>query len=299
MPSSIKNILLAVLATFLLVLPPLYALVTLGDHAGDQPVRVLSRYLNFLYARDFRQAYRLISSEDQRLKRQEIYVRERGPFTGFTQDVARKLAEQIEIRAVQEQSDGTLNRVRVALKAPDAGGLAPLLHNWDESRLNALSMPERKKILATLDDLARDNKLPIITGEEEFVLVKEGAQWKVFLNWAAGVQVNFATNLPVNGNGALAAEPVTKGTVARAGDVFTVGFKVKNLTDHEIRTRIAHRIEPKELAEYLDLVECALLLPVRIRPGEEQVYNSTYLVRGDLPDGIKALNVTYDFKIEG
>ena len=299
MPFSIKNISLAVVATVLLVLPPLCALVTLGDHVSRQPVHALSRYLNFLYARDFRQAYRFISSEDQRLKRQDVYVRERGPFTGFTQDVARRLAELIEIRAVAEQSDGTLNRIRVAMKLPDSGGVAPLLLDWDETRLNALSIPERNKILASIDNLARDNKLPMIEGEEEFVLVKEGAQWKVFLNWAAGVQVNFATNLPVNGNGALAAEPVTKGTVARAGDVFTVGFKVKNLTDHEIRTRIAHRIEPKELAEYLDLVECALLLPVRIRPGEEQVYNSTYLVRGDLPDGIKALNVTYDFKIEG
>jgi hypothetical protein len=297
MPSSIKNILLAVLATFLLVLPPLYALVTLGDHAGEQPVRVLSRYLNFLYARDFRQAYRLISSEDQRLKRLDVYVRERGPFTGFTQDVARKLADLIDIRAVAEQSDGTLSRVRVAMKLPDAGGVAPLLLNWDETRLNALSTPERKKILATIDDLARENKLPMIEGEEEFVLVKEGAQWKIFLNWAAGIQVNFATNLPTDG--AIAAEPMTKGTVARSGDLFTIGFKVKNLTANEIRTRIVHRIEPQGLAEYLDLVECALLLPVRVRPAEEQIFNSTYVVRSDLPDGIKALTVTYDFKIEG
>jgi len=48
----------------------------------------------------------------------------------------------------------------------------------------------------------------------------------------------------------------------------------------------------------LDLVECTLLLPVRLRPGEEQIYNSTYVVRGDLPDGIKSLDVTYEFKIE-
>lgn len=277
-------------------MPPLYALVTVSDDVGDQPVRALSRYLSFLYARDFRQAYRYISSDDQRLKRQDIYVRERGPFTGFTQDVARKLADLIEIRAVAEQSDGTLDRIRVAMKLPDAGGVGPLLLDWDETRLNALSSPERKKILAAIDRLARDNKLPMIEGEEEFVLVKEGAQWKVFLNWAAGVQVNFATNLPAEGS--IAAEPLTKGTVARSGDVFTIGFKVKNLTANELRTRIAHRIEPQGLAEYLDLVECALLLPVRIRPGEEQTYNSTYVVRGDLPDGIKALNVTYDFQIE-
>ena len=63
-------------------------------------------------------------------------------------------------------------------------------------------------------------------------------------------------------------------------------------------TRIAHRVEPKEVAPYLDLVECALLLPVRLKPGEEQTYNSTYAVRSDLSDGIKSFDVTYEFKIE-
>jgi hypothetical protein len=37
---------------------------------------------------------------------------------------------------------------------------------------------------------------------------------------------------------------------------------------------------------------------VRLQPSEEQIYKSTYVVRGDLPDGIKSLNVTYEFKIE-
>ena len=36
----------------------------------------------------------------------------------------------------------------------------------------------------------------------------------------------------------------------------------------------------------------------RLRPGEEQIFNSTYMVRGDLPDGTKSLDVTYEFKVE-
>jgi cytochrome c oxidase assembly protein Cox11 len=144
--------------------------------------------------------------------------------------------------------------------------------------------------------LAREEKLPMIEGEEEFVLVQEGSQWKVFLDWAAGVQVKFDTTLPAGA--VLAAQPVTRETIARSGDLFTVGFRVKNNSGGEIVTRIAHRVEPKEMAEYLDLVECALLLPVRLQPGEEQIYKSTYVVRGDLPDGAKTLDVTYEFKIE-
>ena len=182
------------------------------------------------------------------------------------------------------------------MKLPDANGVSALLLDWDEKRLNALPAPAQKKILAAIDDLTRQKKLPMIEGEEEFVLVQENAQWKVHLNWAAGVKVKFATILPPGGG--ILAEPIIKETIARSDDLFTIGFNVKNRTSRELVTRIVHRVEPKEMAPYLDLVECALLLPVRLRPGEEQTYNSTYVVRGDLPDGIKNLDVTYEFKVE-
>ena len=55
----------------------------------------------------------------------------------------------------------------------------------------------------------------MIEGEEEFILVREGSKWKVFLDWAAGVQVKFDTTLPANGG--LAAQPTIKETIARSG----------------------------------------------------------------------------------
>jgi hypothetical protein len=293
-----KNFLLFFFTVITLALPPFFWLATAPQFKPrpDEPVQVLSKYLKFLYARDFRRAYRFIASEDQRLKPLNDYVRERESFSGFTLDVARKLAGVIEIRPVSERPDGNANRVRVAMKLPDANAVSKLLLDWDEKRLNALPAREQKKLLATVDNLIRQKKLPLIEGNEDFVLVQEGAQWRVFLNWAAGVKVKFTTILP--SKNVVAAEPITKETVARSADVFTVGFKVKNRSSSEIVIRIVHRVEPKDLAQYLDLVECALLFPVRLRPGEEQTYNSTYMVRGDLPDGTKNLDVTYEFKVE-
>ena len=268
-----------------------------GGPRPSEPVEVLEKYLKSLYARDFRQAYRFISAADRELKTRSAYVRERGSFDGVALEAARKLSGLIAIRPVTQQSDGTQNHFKVALKLPDANAVSDLLLGWDEKRLNALPGPEQKKILATIDQLIQDEKLPMIEGEEEFVLVREGSQWKIFLNWAAGIQVKFATALPPRA--AVTAQPTIKETVTRSGDLFTVGFKVKNNGASEILTRIVHRVEPKEIAGYLDLVECALLLPVRLRPGEEQIFNSTYIVRGDLPEGTRTLDVTYEFKIEG
>ena len=292
----IKKIILASLSCLLLTLPLLYWLNRISAFPRHEPIQTLTQYVRFLYARDFRQAYRFISAEDQRLKKSNDYVRERQPFTGFALDVARRLAGLIEVRPLSSAADGERNRLTVAMKLPDANSVAPLLHDWDDKRLNTLSATERKHILATIDNWADAKKLPMIEGEENFVMIKEGSKWKVFLDWAAGAQVQFAAALPAGNE--ISAEPTTKETVARSGDSFTIGFKVANPTTKEIVTRIVHRVEPKELAPYLDLVECALLLPVRVQPGEEQLFNSTYLVRGDLPDGAKTLKVTYEFKVE-
>lgn len=292
----IKKLLLPLCAGLLLALPPLAWLATSGSSPRQEPAQALSQYLRFLYARDFRQAYRFISADDQGLKNVNDYSRERGSFSGFTLAVAARLAGLIEIRQLSSAAEGPRRRVTVAMKLPDANSIAPMLLDWDDKKLNALSSPERRNLLSAIDGLIGAGKLPMIEGEEKFVLIKEGFKWKVFLDWAAGVQVQFTATVPPGGE--VAATPVSKATVARSGDLFTVGLKVANRSTKEIVTRIAHRVEPQELAQYLDLVECALLLPVRIGPGEEQVYNSTYVVRGDLPDGTKTLNVTYEFKIE-
>jgi len=295
MPRLFKESVLFVLTVAILALPIVFWIGSARQNRSE-PVEVLTKYLKALYARDFRRAYNFISAADHQLKTRNDYVRERGSFDGFAHEVARKLSGFMEIRPVSQQVDGATNRLRLALKLPDANGVSDLLLDWDEKRLNALSWPEQKKILSSLDSLAREEKLPMIEGEEEFVLVQEGSQWKVFLDWAAGVQVKFDTTLPAGA--VLAAQPITRETIARSGDLFTVGFRVKNNSGGEIVTRIAHRVEPKEMAEYLDLVECALLLPVRLQPGEEQIYKSTYVVRGDLPDGARTLDVIYEFKIE-
>lgn len=291
-----KNLLLSVIAGLLLAAPPLYGLKALGKNSRQEPAQVLTQYLRVLYARDFRQAYRFISSADQQLKKSADYVRERQPFTGFALEAAAKLAGLIEIRTLSSEPHGARLRVKLAMKLPDANGLAPLLLDWNDQRLNALTAAARRKILSAIDSLIDSRKLPTIEGAEDFVLVKEGSKWKIFLDWASGAQVQFAAALPAGGS--LVAQPLTKETVARSGETFTIGFKVKNSSANEIVTRIVHRVEPKELTPYLDLVECALLLPVRIQPGEQQIYHSTYAVRGDLPDGTKFINVTYEFKID-
>jgi hypothetical protein len=293
----LKPFILFVAATLLLVLPASYVL-TEGLHKTDdeQSARILIKYLRAVYSRDFKNAYRFVSAADKRLKEEGIYVRERGPFSGFALEAAKKLSQFIEFTPAQIKIDDNRARITLAFKAPDMNSLATLLSDWDEERLNVLSPHEQKKLLASIDSLKRRGSLEMIEGQEEFNLVREGNSWRLFFDWASGIRVNFTTIVPQDG--AIEAKPTIKQTVTQPNELFTIAYRVKNLTNKEVFARITHRVEPAALTEHLDVVECALLLPVRIAPGQEQSYSSTYVVRGDIPDGTKSLDVTYEFKVE-
>jgi len=296
MPLAFKNNAITVFAGLLLLLPLVYLLAGERHKPADQPAVVLKEYLKAVYARDYKRAYRFISSADQKLKKEAVYVRERGPFSGFTSEVAHRLADLIEIQPLEHRQITDRSLIKLALKLPDANSVAPLVMEWDEQRLNGLSSNEQKKILGAIEGLIRNQKLKVIEGEEEFAMVREANTWKVFLDWAAGVKVHFNATVP--GGDVIVARAIIKETMARPGELFTIAYKVRNRTQKDVVTRIAHHVEPNALSEYLDLVECALLLPVRLSPGEEQEYASTYLVRGDLPEGVKELGVNYEFTLD-
>lgn len=295
MPLAFRKDILVFIAGLLLVLPFLYLLTGERHSRDSQPTHVLHEYLKAVYARDYKRAYRFISTQDKKLKKEAVYIRERGPFLGFTSEVAHRLADLIVIQLIQRQQVADRSLIKLALKLPDANAIAPLVMDWDENRLNALSVNEQKKILTAIERLIKTNKLKVIEGEEEFALVREAKTWKVFLDWTAGVKVDFNATVP--SGDLIEARAVIQETVARPGELFTITYRVKNRAQKNLVARIVHHVEPRALAEYLDLVECALLLPVRLSPGEEQEYASTYLVRGDLPERVKELHVNYEFTL--
>jgi len=278
------------------MLPLIYLRELRTSHPGADSSEVLNRYLKAAYARDFKEAYRFISSQDQRLKDEKRYVRERGAFSGFTLDVAKKLAGFIEATPVEKTISGDRATVQLQLKLPDANGIAPHLFGWDEDKLNALRPNEQKALVQKLGRWNREGRLPFIEGEETFNLVKEERGWRIYLNWAAGVRVTF--HAEVRDSLPLEIKWDQQETLIRPGELFNVHFRIKNRSDKEILTRIPHHVEPKAMREYLELVDCGLFSPMRLLPREQQEYSSTYLVRADIPDGTRQFSVTYEFKPE-
>ena len=272
-----------------------------GGGADDQTADlrdsadVVRAYLRASYARDFVAAYRFISNEDRQLRDLDRYVRQRGAFSGFVLEAAKKLSESVETEVLGHKTDANRLQLRVRYRVPDSKAVASVLLNWDPHRLNSLTSAERAQLLATLHRRQQERSLKMTGGEGLFDLIKEDNQWRIFLNWAAGVKIPLRLEMPASG--ALHATLSPAEFRLQPGDVFEVLLKIKNNTAQPITTRIGHLVEPRDVADHLDFVQCGFLLPVTIPAGKEQEYSGTYLVRGSLPEGTKELKLTYDFKI--
>jgi hypothetical protein len=292
----LRNISLAALGMIFLLLLPAFLLTYEHRLNATDPEQVFAAYIKASYARDFSAAYRLISLRDRRLKTEQVYAQERGSFTGFSLEVARKLSEFVRFEPIEAQIEGEQAWIKLKLKFPDSHSLAELLADWNETTLNTLSRGEQKRILSTLDALGNENKLVMIDGEEEALLRKEGRNWRVFFDWASGVRVAFKAVVP--SSGVLLAAPVTKETVIGRKEPFMITYRVKNRLQKDVFARVVHRVEPAGLTRHLRIFECSLLLPIRLLPGEQSDYSTTYMIDGDLPDAAKELMVTYEFQLE-
>jgi len=262
-----------------------------------EPATVVRAYLRAVYARDFSEAYRYISSADHRARDLNQYLRQRGPFNGFALEVAKRLAATIEVEITSAQGGAAKITLAARYRAPDPEKLAPLLRHWNGYRLNSLSSAERRQIMEAVEQKNRDKSIALISGEEKLTLVKEGGEWRIFLDWARGVTIPLrAIMAEPDGPALLDVSLSRKQAMIQPGEVFAVDVKIKNRTQKPIVIRIGHLIQPKELADYLEIVQCGFLLPVKLEPGVEQEYSGTYLLRGSLPEGVHQLNLDYDFR---
>jgi hypothetical protein len=257
----------------------------------QDPRLVIQAYLRATYARDSVQAYRFISSDDHRVRDLNRYVQLRGKFNGFALEAAKKLSEFIEIDISQKPVAPNRIQAVAHYKAPDPSKTRAVMRN--AYQLNLVPEPERKQIIESIEKSARDGTLEMIAREETFELIKEGDEWRIFFNWAAGVRIGFRA-MPAKSSEVEVSLSKDQ-LVVQPGDMFEIFLAIKNPSKKESIVQVNHLLEPRDIAPYLDFVQCDVLEPVRVQAGKEQEYSATYLLRGNFPEGIRQFILTYGF----
>jgi len=261
-----------------------------------EPALVLQAYLRATHARDFIEAYRYISAEDRRVRDLDRYVRQRSALNGFALEAARKLTESVEIKPAHKQLAPDRIDAVVRYKVPNPDKAAALLLNWNAYQLNSLPVAERRELIDSLEKKRREGSLDMIEKEEKFTLVKDAEGWRIFLNWAAGIKIPL--RILVSPSADVDVGLSKNQVVVQPGDLFEISLRIKNRSSQPVIARIGYLIEPPAVADYLDFVQCGFLSPVRLEPGKEQEFSGTYLIRGDIPDNMRQLTLTYDFRLE-
>jgi hypothetical protein len=255
------------------------------------PAQVVQSYLRATYARDYIEAYRYVSTADQRVRDLNRYAQQRGAFMGFALEASRKLASFIEISALQQALAPDRIRAVAKVRIPESAQLFDL----DPRRLNALAVEERRQLIESWEKKRRAGTFEMIEREEKLDLVKENEEWRIFLNWAAGVKIPLRLGLASAKD--LDASLSKSEVVVQPGDFFEIVLKVTSRSTQPLIARVGHLVEPREVSNFIDFVECGFLLPITLQPGREQEYFARYLLRGGLPEGVHQLNLTYDFSL--
>ena len=264
-----------------------------------EPAAVAIEYGRALYAGEPHAIYRLISAEDQRIRSEADFVQQQERHVGFTRELLAELASFIVATPTETRVNDRRATVRLEFALPNANApeIRALAHDWDERMLNALPDGERRRIRDRLAELHRTHALPMVEGEETFTLVRDAGGWRVVMDWARSVRLHF--HAAVLADLPLQVEVVPAEVAIGPGEPVRVTIRARNTGPRDVTMRVGHGIEPSARSSFLVLLQCPLVLPVTLKPGATEEFQSEYLVLKDVPESVTRFDVTYRFPADG
>ena len=260
-----------------------------------EPIDVVKAYLKANYARDYQNAYRYISSQDQLVWNEKSYASQSEGFTGFALELAQTLAASMEVWVIEKQLSSNRAHYKIGYRVPTADELSALLLDWEPAKLNALSRPRQEQLLETLGKMKKDDKMIMIEGQETIDLVADRGGWKVFLDWASGIRITLKADSAPSTE--VEARFVQNELMVKKDEPFQIDLKIKNRSKRPIVVRIVHHVEPRDMESHIDMIACGALGPLALQPGDVQQISSAYLIRDVIQAGEK-IDITYEFKLE-
>jgi hypothetical protein len=282
---------------FLIFFIPLFSSSTPAamNQLSERPIDVIKAYLKATHAHDFRTAYRYISTIDKDVRAEKEYIGSEPNFSGFALELAKKLADDMDIWVIKEEKNPTGVRFEVGYRVPGGDEMASQLFNWDPDKLNALSSEKQRRLLEAADSVKRRGKMITIEGREILDLIQQKSGWRIFLDWRSRARIVFKA--VETRSGGLAVRFLRNDYLVKIGDPFQIDFTVKNRTDGDLIVKLNHLFEPPWIAESIDMIACGSLAPLYLRTHAVQTISSHYLLSGTVPKQTP-LSIIYHFSAQ-
>jgi hypothetical protein len=253
------------------------------------PVAIAAAYVRAIYARDFHDAYRHLSTSDQRAWTETSYVNSQRARRGFGLRVARELVSYGAVRTVAQTENKRGVQLTIAFALPSMEDAGPWVLDWDEEKLNALTAPEQQRLLEALRERGRAGKLTLVQGQQSFDLIKEATGWKIFSDWAGGLRIKLKAVASADLETRIAQSEI----IANATEPFQVNLIIGNRSRSPVTFNVAHRVAPAELIDQIQMIECGLSRPVTLDPGAQREFTMAYVVDGSVRQKTKAFEISY------
>lgn len=263
---------------------------------ANDPLAVIRSYLKATYARDYRAAYGYISAADQRVRNASSYAQGQGELTGFTARLARTLADLMDLKLIDQSSDGDRSQIKVEYSVPTPEDVSSLVWEWNSEKLNSLSTEEQIVLLDTLAARNRSGNLTRIQGHETFELIRERNAWRIFHDWAAGTKVKVQTALA--GRSDVEIKLLPQEIITRGEEPFQINLKINNRGSQRVVLAMRHLIEPPQATDYLEMIDCGLGRAVVLEAGTEQEFSMAYLLEQSVRKNFRDLALTYAFEVK-
>jgi len=273
-----------------------YLLIPSRITESDRPLAAVDGYLRATYARDFLHAYDYLSAADRQTVTHQNFANSQGAYSNFTLEGARRLSGFMKIWLIERQESSGRLVIKVGYRVPAPNELNNLLLNWEQDRLNSLPAEKQNELLAELDARHKNGKLLNIEGQETVELVKEAGAWKIFLDWAAGTRVMLQSKQS-DGN-KLDIRFATTEVMAKNDELFLVNVKITNPGPHAVTFTVSHLLDPPEVADDLQLIECGLLTPIALEAKQEKEFAMAYQLNNAVGQNHREIKLTYDFKLK-
>lgn len=259
----------------------------------------LALFLRASYARDANEAYQYLSAADQSVKTSEEYLAENGNYSGFTLELSQRLAASIGLYGVDVFITGARATVTFNAVLPDANhsSLSSIVNGFNAELLDALDTDSQSTRLKQLDNLINKGNLEVIeSNNEQWELIRENGEWRVFLNWADAIEVAFGSIVSED----LGWEfyPTRELVLAQPGQTIQMSYIAVN-TGHATTTgKARHVVGAADIAEYLEIVACFCFLEQSLEVGESIELPLVFRVDYEVPESVDRFSVDYEFFLE-
>lgn len=262
-------------------------------------IKALDQYLRASYARDTDLAYKYLSEADQSAKSRQEYRSENGDYAGFTLKLARLLASRIELSDMTVSITDDRASVNFNATLPDANhpSLQSVVQGFDSVRLESLDSDARNDRLKLLEEISASEHFAVLNSVgEQWEMVRENGEWRVFVNWAEAIEVLFESTV----SDSLEWEfyPSQKRILAQPGQTVQMSYHARNIGKIDNTGKARHTIGAEEVANYLEIIACFCFLEQALDVGESAELPLVFRVDYEIPEAVKTFTVRYDFYLE-